>query len=397
MSLLKLIWSNMIYKRLSTLLTVVLFTFGIGLILLMFQLDQQIESSFKKNIKGIDLVIGAKGSPLQLILASVYHSDFPTGNVYVSQVNKWYTHPQVEEGIPLSYGDSYKGYRIVGTELTYIDHYKAEIAVGRRWENHLEVVVGYTVAQDLGLAIGDEITSTHGLDENGHSHDNVKFKVVGILENNHSVLDQIILSDIPSVWMVHRHDHETFGHWAEHEDKQITAMLLKFKSRYTAMMTVRRINEGSSLQAALPVFELDRLMQLIGNASDVLKVLSIVILVISAFGIFISLFNKLEERKKDIALIRVMGGSKKFVFKMILGEGLIIAIISYLLAIVVAQILLGIVNVLNEKSIYQFEQLQFSIFEVYVLLLSIVIGLLASIIPAVKVYRLQITNIIKHD
>ena len=223
------------------------------------------------------------------------------------------------------------------------------------------------------------------------------FKVVGILENNHSVLDQIILSDIPSVWMVHGHDHKTFGHWSEHEDKQVTAMLLKFKSRYTAMMTVRRINEGSSLQAALPVFELDRLMQLIGNASDVLKVLSIVILVISAFGIFISLFNKLEERKKDIALIRVMGGSKKFVFKMILGEGLIIAIISYLLAIVVAQILLGIVNVLNEKSIYQFEQLQFSIFEVYVLLLSIVIGLLASIIPAVKVYRLQITNIIKHD
>ncbi len=98
MSLLKLIWSNMLYKRLSTLLTLVLFTFGIGLILLMFQLDQQIESSFKKNIKGIDLVIGAKGSPLQLILASVYHSDFPTGNVYVSQVNKWYTHPQVEEG-----------------------------------------------------------------------------------------------------------------------------------------------------------------------------------------------------------------------------------------------------------------------------------------------------------
>lgn len=399
MSMIQLIWSNIKHRRLSSLLTVILFTFGIGLILLMTQLDSQVEDSFKKNIKGIDLVIGAKGSPLQLILASVYHSDFPTGNVKVSQLKKWYAHPQVKEGIPMSYGDGYMGYRMVGTEKTYLDHYEAKLKEGRYWKDHMEVVVGSIVASELGLKIGDEFASQHGLDENAHAHNKILYKVVGVLEPNHSIIDQIILSDIPSVWLVHDSEPvgKKFDHWTNYDDMSLTAMLLKFKSRYTAMMTVRRINEGSSIQAALPIFELDRMMQLIGDASDVMKILSIIILAISALGIFISLFNKLEERKRDIALIRVMGGSRAFVFKMILGEGVLVAIVSYCFGLIVSKILLIYVNQMNEKSIYQFDLFKFDIFELYILALAILIGTIAALIPAMKVYKMQITNTIKHD
>lgn len=387
------------YKKLSTILTVVIFTFGVALILMMTQVSSQMKSLYEKNVTGIDLVIGAKGSPLQMVLASVYHSDLPTGNMSVEIGKRWYEHRLVKKAIPLSYGDSYEGYRIIGTEHSYIEHYGGEYAEGRQWESHLEIVVGYRVAKDLGIKIGDEIFSTHGLDETGHKHDKVAFKVVGILKENHSVLDQIIISDIPSVWIVH--DPEMVGarfkHWTNYPDKELTAMLLSFKNRGHAVMMMGGINKGADIQAAQPTIQIELLLNNVGSAFDIMNVLSIVILAIAALGIFISLFNKLEERKKDIALIRVMGANRWFVFTMILGEGILTAIISFILGLGISKALLVLVNYMNQKSVYHFDLWIFTDIELYVFLLSILIGIIAALLPSIKVYRMQITNIIRHD
>ena len=144
MNLLNLSWKNLVNKPMSMLLSLVLFALGVGLISLLLLLNTQIQEKFDKNLAGIDLIIGAKGSPLQMVLSSMYHIDNPTGNVSIKEVRPFLNpkHPLIKNAIPLSLGDSYGGYRIVGTLPKYLDLYNAEIGSGRMWEADFEVIVG---------------------------------------------------------------------------------------------------------------------------------------------------------------------------------------------------------------------------------------------------------------
>ncbi|MDP5140144.1 MAG: ABC transporter permease, partial [Spirosomaceae bacterium] len=206
--LLKIAWKNLIDKKLNSFLCILLMALGIGLISLLVILSKQFEEKFTKNISGIDMVVGAKGSPLQLILSSVYQVYNPTGNIPLSQVNNLRKNPLVKEVIPMSMGDNYKGYRIVGTNKSYLEHFKTTFAEGQLFAADLEVVVGAVAAENLGLKIGDDFHSAHGLDAEGETHDHEHFKVVGILEFNNSVIDNLILTSLSSVWAVHEHPSE---------------------------------------------------------------------------------------------------------------------------------------------------------------------------------------------
>ena len=192
------------------LLSVVLFALGVGLISLLFLLEKQLQEKFEKNLAGIDLVIGAKGSPLQLILSSMYHIDAPTGNVSLGDARPFLNpnHPLIGQAIPLSMGDSYRGYRIVGTEHDFLDLYDAEIAEGEIWSHNFDVTIGADVAANLGLKLGDSFQSSHGfLDDDDLAHDHAnEFVVVGILQPTGAVVDQLILCTTQSFWLVHDHE-----------------------------------------------------------------------------------------------------------------------------------------------------------------------------------------------
>ena len=190
---------NLLAKPLQTALSTILLAFGVGMVSLMMLSERQIKDQFERNIKDIDLVLGAKGSPLQLILANVYHIDAPTGNISLEAAKDVIKHPYVESGIPLAYGDNYMGYRIVGTDHSYPEHYSAEIAEGEMWKEIYEVTIGAVAAEKLGLEIGDTFFSAHGLTDETNVHDNVEFKVVGILRSTSSVIDQLLLTNIESV------------------------------------------------------------------------------------------------------------------------------------------------------------------------------------------------------
>ncbi len=224
MNLLKLSWKNLTSKPLAMLLSLILFALGTGMISMLLLANKQIQEKFENNLAGIDLVIGAKGSPLQMILCNMYHIDVPTGNVGIKEVKAFMNpkHPLIKEAIPLSLGDSYKGHRIVGTTHEYLNLYNGKIAEGRLWQKNFEVTVGAAIAADLNLKLGDEFNSSHGfvLDDNlVHDH-NDKFKVVGILAPSNSVLDQLVLTETKSIWDVHGdHSHdENGGHGEEAHD-----------------------------------------------------------------------------------------------------------------------------------------------------------------------------------
>ncbi|MFN5574938.1 MAG: ABC transporter permease [Bacteroidota bacterium] len=419
MNILHLSWKNILNKPLNLVLNLVLFALGVGLISLLLLVNVQLEDKFEKNFAGIDLVIGAKGSPLQLILSSLYHLDAPTGNMPVSESKAFLNpkHPIFKSAIPLSLGDSHRGYRIVGTNTGFIDLYEAKFADGKLFEENMEVVVGATVAKNLNLKLADEFKSSHGLieDENLVHEDAAPFKVVGILEKTGSVIDQLIVTKTQSIWVVHdEHDHEaeesTEHNEAEHdheheeaehsvdlpltsyEDKSITSLLVKFKGRnIQALNMARNINENTNFQAATPAIEINRLYTLLGVGEEALKAMALLIIFVSGLSIFISLFSSLRERKYELAVMRTLGARPGFLFQLIIFEGIIIAVLGYFCGISLSHGSMVLLADFLEKSYrYDFSAAIFLKEEIYIFGGSSVIGIIAAIIPAFQASKTDI-------
>ena len=380
-------------------------TFGITIISLLLLLNKQLDDQFRRNIKGIDMVLGAKGSPLQLILSSIYQIDSPTGNIPLEEAEKLTRNPMIKTAIPLSMGDNYRSFRIVGTNKKYLDHFGATVAQGRLFQQDLDVVVGPRVAQVAGLKLGDTFSGSHGLDAEGEVHADTKYKVVGILNQTNTVTDQLILTPVSSVWAIHEHHddehHEGEAHEAEeeHEEapREITSMLIKFRNPL-GMMLARGINSNSKLQAALPNIEINRLFSLLGVGVETLRGLAIVIMLISGISVFVSLYNSLKERRYEMALMLSMGATRMQLFGMLLLEGLVLALLGFVLGVVLSRVGLWLFSS-SVSSEYHYNLAAFGILPEEWLLLgvAILIGLLAAALPALGVYRMNISRTLAED
>ena len=416
-----------------------MFGLGVGIITILMLLNQQLQEKFEDNLAGIDMVVGAKGSPLQLILSSIYHVDYPTGNISLREAELLEKHPQfkhmIERTIPMGLGDSYKGFRIVGTEHSYAELYKGEVATGKLWEKDLEVTLGAKVAQTLGLKVGDTFASSHGFMDDEHQHDENPMKVVSILKKSNSVLDQLILTNINTIRLVHvkpemefdedefdeedlvdshenhdneaehHHDHSEHDHEAHDHEKTeqvidkddpmqgLTSVLVFFKTPMAHVMIPNFINQNTKMQTAVPAFETNRLYEMMGVGTDALEVLAYVIIFISGLSVFISLFNSLKDRKYELALMRVMGGSRLKLFFLIVLEGLIIAFLGYVIGWFLSHFGMQLFSGMAEDSYqYSFDGWRFMFEEIYIFIGALAIGILAAIIPALMVYKSDISN-----
>jgi putative ABC transport system permease protein len=456
----KIAWRNIWFKPLNTLLSIILLTASVAIITLLILLQKQFEKSFNSNIDNIDLVLGAQGSPLQLILSSVYQVDAPTGNISYEEAKKWMDNPFVETAIPLAFGDNYRGFRIVGTTPAYLKKYGAEIKQGRIFDKNFEVVLGSAVAQKTGLKAGDKFFGSHGDSEEGEVHKHHAYIVVGIASETGKVTDNLIVGNIPSVWAMHdhghehaegeahdyeegehnhdheghsheehdhdahshdhegheEHSHEAHSHDAGHDGhgheinnaeadehietpvneqgKEITAVLLKMKNKMAIMTWPRIIPQNTKMQAASPGLEINRLFSLFGIGLQALQYLAYGIMLISGISIFIALYNTLKERKYEFALLRVNGATRLQLLALVLMESLILCITGFLFGTIVGRIALSIISGSSEEEF----KMAFNPFEFvwdkegYLLLLTIFVGILAAVIPAVKAYSLNISK-----
>lgn len=400
MNLFKISWRNLIDKPLSSFLSGLLMTFGITIISLLLLLNKQLDDQFRKNIRGIDMVVGAKGSPLQLILSSIYQIDSPVGNIPLDEAERLTRNPMIKTAIPLAMGDNYRSFRVVGTTQKYLDHFGATIAQGRLFGKDLDVVIGPRVATGTGLKIGDTFSGSHGLDAEGEQHADSKYTVVGILNATNTVTDQLILTPVSSVWAIHEHHEEGEGHEEEsHEEepREITSMLVKFRNPM-GMMLARGINTNSKLQAALPNIEINRLFSLLGVGVDTLRGLAIAIMLISGISVFVSLYNSLKERRYEMALMLSMGATRAQLFGMLLLEGLVLALIGFVLGVLLSRVGLWLFSN-TVSSEYHYDLAAFSILpEEWMLLgVAVLIGLLAAALPALGVYSMNISRTLAED
>lgn len=386
MNLLKIGISNILNKPWNTFLSLLLLAFGVGIISLLLIVQRQLQDQFDRNIKNIDLVVGAKGSPLQLILSAVYQVDAPTGNISFLEAKKISKKPYIESAILLAYGDNYEKYRIVGTEHAYPEHYGVVMAEGRLWKKELEAAIGYKVAEESGLAIGDTFYSSHGLVDQTDVHTEYGFVVVGIFERSNSVVDQLILTDIRSMWAVHGKLD------APLEEQEITAMLLTNRNSL-APFRLRAETDNSKIQVAIPAIEINRLTENFGMGLAALTIIGLIIMVISFISVFISLYNSLKDRKYELALIRTMGGSRRTLLVLVMQEGLILAIVGFILGVVCSRVaMLVLSSSMDDNFHYSLSDLGFVQMEWWMLVLTIFVGGLASLLPAIRAWKIDISK-----
>ena len=437
MSDLRFVLYSLKYRFLNSFLSIMLTAFGVSIALLISQFGNHIQNRINLDGQGIDIVVGAKGSPLQLILSSVYHIDIPTGNIAYSQAKKIMSNPQIEESIPLALGDNWRGFRIVGTTTNYIRHYDMSLSTGRYWDQNFEVVVGSSV----NLDIGDEFMGVHGLLEDGSSHEEHKYNVVGILKSSGTVIDRLILTSLNSVLDihglhkvedsfkknhehqhdhdhhkeenhdVHEHDHDKEKHKNEDENhhkhskndketyktnelgsSEITALLIKTKSPIANINLPRSINRESSLQAANPALEINRLISLFGIGSKSFAILSLILILIASLNIFSGLASNLENRMGDLAVLRAVGFSKKRIFKIIVLEGILVVLIGIILGILIGFLLFSILthNIFTLHTTNA--SLIFNLDFILIILFVFFAGLIAAIFPAYRGSKISIAN-----
>ena len=409
----KLAWKNIWFKPLNTLLSIILLTSSVAIITTLILVEKQFEEQFSSNIEDVDLVLGAQGSPLQLILSSVYQVDAPTGNINYDSAKVWMQNPFVEKAIPLAFGDNYRGYKILGTTPDYLEKYKATLAEGKLFEKNFEVVIGSEIAQKLNFKIGDEFFGSHGDAEEGEVHDEFAYKIVGIAKPTGKVVDNLILCTIPSVWQMHHgHDenpaHGEEGHvhvdGEEHQHEadltldepnmEITAVLLKLRNQMAKLTWQRIVPQNTKMQAVSPAFEVNRLFGLFGIGISALQYLAYGIMLISGISIFIALYNTLKERKNEFALMRVNGAKRVQLLTVVMIESILLCVVGFIFGTVLGRVAISLLSKSSEADF----KMSFNPYEFLwkkegtLFLLTIFVGFIAALIPAIKAYNLNISK-----
>jgi putative ABC transport system permease protein len=383
-------------------LALLLVALGCATLAFALRVQQQAEARIERQLAGVDLLVGAKGSPMQIMLAGLFHLDVPTGNIALAEARALARHPMVAAAVPLALGDSVGGHRIVGSEPGYLDLYGAVLAQGRLWRQPLEAVPGAQAARRLGLAPGARFVGVHGLADSGHAHDAHPYTVVGVLAPCGCVLDGLVLTGLESVWKVHEDQHVDAADPLAAADRavleaerEVTLLLLRYRTPLAAAVLPRLVNARPGLQAASPAFESARLMKLAGVGVDLLAGFGAVVLLLAALALFVGLQQALDERRAELALLRLLGARPARLARLLAGEALALGLIGALAGLLAARGLTALLIWWSERSGRPPLGLDAAAplaSEAWVLAGGLLLALLAAAWPLVRVLRLDVTE-----
>lgn len=408
--ILQFVKTNILSKKLRNFLTIFSILVSVMLIISVQNLTTQLKSNVIENAGVYDILVGAPGSSIQLVLNTIFYYDAPIANINIEYYESLQKDSRVANVVPIGMGDNYNGYKIIGTSNDFFtDKYK--LKSGELFKNNGEAVIGSTVAKITGLKVGDKFSGMHGLtEEGGHAHADFQYTVVGVLEQTKTPSDTVIYTDIESLWTVHglehnehnenddmemddEHDESMHGNSSEN---LITALLVKTTSLSNQVMVTNDLNKNNDIQAINPAATLRKLLVMLNAGEIVVTLVAYVSIFLSIIVLFTTMLSASIERRKDISILRALGANRKTVFKTILLETLIIAIIGAVLGFIVAHIAIGILG--NYTAVnYGINISGFSvqIAEVFVLLGAVVLSIVAGMIPAVMVYKTDATKYLK--
>ncbi|USD60749.1 ABC transporter permease [Vibrio sp. SCSIO 43140] len=344
---LKLAWKSLLNRKTTALLTIL--TVAISVILLMGveRIRTQAKSSFANTISGTDLIVGGRSGQVNLLLYSVFRIGNATNNIDWKSFEEFSNHRSVDWAIPISLGDSHRGFRVMGTNHSYFEHYQygqkqhLSLAKGEEFDGLFETVIGSDVAKSLGYDIGTEIIIAHGISDVGFSrHDNTPFKVVGILAPTGTPVDKTVHVSLEAIEAIHVgwESGANLGNEPSKEQllkmdfqpKQITAMLIGLKSKIQTFALQRQINtyKQEPLSAILPGVALHELWGMMSVAETALLIVSVFVVVAGLMGMLSSLLTSLQERRREMAILRAMGARPRHVFTLLVSEATVLTSIG---------------------------------------------------------------------
>ena len=437
MSLWHIAWSYLWNRKLTTFMTIISVALAVGLITAVLTLREETRKRFEEEGQEFDMVVGAKGNPLQLVLSAVYYLDAPTGNIHLSDLEYIKRDERVRSAFPINLGDSYRGqYRIVGTSREFMDvefvrteRQPFALAKGRYFETAMEAVVGASVAENEGLEIGKTFVGTHGFVDSpyAHVHENQPYTVVGIMERSGTPNDRAIFCSLDSVWKVHQHDavddmyvdpdaedgdqggeHAEGEHDESHEgehdhehahehnpdDPMVTAVLVMLHSPAMRFQFKTKINNNLNAMAAVPIQEIQKLYdQLLGTAKAVLLAIGYLVVVISSLSILIGLYLSILQRKRDLAIMRALGASSGEIFGSVIIEAFWVTVLGLAAGWALGCLVCwGLSSYLVTKIGFTASAVTLTADMVTAYSAVILMGMVAGVLPAWQAYRTDVAR-----
>ncbi|CAH8237584.1 ABC transporter permease [Vibrio aestuarianus] len=407
-----LAWKSVLNRKTTAILSIL--TVAISVILLMGveRIRTQAKNSFANTISGTDLIVGGRSGQVNLLLYSVFRIGNATNNIDWKSYQDFSQHRAVKWAIPISLGDSHKGFRVMGTNHSYFENFKygskqpLTFSQGTEFNGLFETVLGSDVAKTLGYHIGSDIIIAHGISDVGFSrHDNLPFKVVGILAPTGTPVDKTVHVSLEAIEAIHV-GWESGAHLGntpsqeqlaqyDFQPKQITAMLVGLKSRIQTFALQREINNyrQEPLSAIMPGVALQELWSMMSVAEQALMAVSIFVVAAGLLGMLSSLLTSLQERRREMAILRAMGAQPKHIFALLISEattltfmGIVVGLIGLYALLTIAQPFIaqqyGIQITLSAISRYEWQLLA------YVQLAGVIIGF----IPALRAYRQSLSD-----
>lgn len=409
MSLWYIAWSYLWNRWLTTSLTILSVALAVGLISAVLTLRDETRARFEEEQQAYDVVVGPPGSPLQLVLNAVYFLDNPTGALPYSVYERLKQHEDVTSAFPIGLGDTYKGFRIVGTireifdypwtnPVTGEDRYPFRLSAGRFFDDSMEAVVGYRVAQNLGLKLGDRFTGTHGSIELPSDiaifdHGDEAYEVVGILKGSGTSNDRAIFVNLDSVWDLHDdYDAETGDDTTS--EKLVTAVLIDLYSPAQRFSFMDYVSREYKATGAIPINQILRLYnQILGPAVVVMMAVGYVVVVISALSILIGLYLSIIQRKRDLAIMRALGASAYEIFGAVMIEALLVTLMGIAGGWLLGKgVTLGLGVYMSNAYGFRIGGLSTSAEELGFFAIVAFVGLIAGILPAWQAYQTDVAK-----
>ncbi len=407
-----LAWKSVNNRRLTAFLTILTVAVSLVLLLGVERIRTQAKTSFANTISGTDLIVGGRSGQVNLLLYSVFRIGNATNNIDWKSFEEFSQHRSVKWTIPLSLGDSHKGFRVLGTNHSYFEHYRfgnkqpLELAQGKPFNGLFEAVIGSDVAKKLGYHIGSEIIIAHGISDVGFSrHDNLPFKVVGIFDPTGTPVDKTVHVSLEAIEAIHvgwesgaRLGATPSAEQLEQYDfqpKQITAMLIGLKSRIQTFALQRQINTYTKepLSAILPGVALHELWGMMSVAEQALMVVSGFVVVAGLLGMLSSLLTSLQERRREMAILRAMGARPRHIFSLLILEASVLTAVGIVLGI---SALYGLIALIGPYVATQYGiQLPLIMLSYHELMLIAAVqfsGTIIGIFPALRAYRQSLSD-----
>jgi len=402
MNLLRMAWRSIRARPVVTLLSIVSIALGTALVCVVLSLHRASERAFEAEIGSFEMVVGAKGSPLQLILSSLYFLDTPTGNIRYSALADVRSNRLVRAAVPIGLGDNIQGYPIVGTEALLFKWRRRgnpkplfELADGRMFEQSFEAVLGAEVARNTGLKTGDQFAGMHGLSvQGGKAHDEYPFTVVGILKTSGMSVDRAAFATLDSVWKVHEHPDDD-----PNKEKELTSILVSLNSIPMRWKFLEEMNANTESMAASPLQEMQRLRNtMIRPLQRILLVVAALVILVACLAVLATLLQASEQRRRDRAVLRALGAFPAELFTLVMLEAMLTVLLGVALGWLLGHGALAF-GAEASRANFGMNVAPWSTGprEIKALLLILGSGVLAGLIPAAVNYRRSPVRDLKHS